>query len=250
MLAASNMGLRKFQGFNLPMGLPADYEWYPFFDATPQVISMKEPDGSLMKMFLQMQAAALPADQQLAYLAALENYPAFSNGVTLGGHGVRPPEEALGAGTNGCLDCHGDEGVLTHPIPVDRKIPVDLGGMIVELPLYQWKYYNLRALVDLGLTTQSEDVIAGVADIDIDGDARYVRTSPMSFIVNWFAPNTSYYPADDGMILTGTLLEATDLTWNGGAWLPVLEPVVDYVPNYAVLGYEASDVIWVTGRGR
>ena len=54
-------------------------------------------DGTLIKMFLGMQGAALPPEQQEALFAATANYPAYSNGITLGGHGVRPKEEALGA---------------------------------------------------------------------------------------------------------------------------------------------------------
>ena len=42
----------------------------------------------------------------------------------------------------------------------------------------------------------------------------------------------------------GTSLTADDLTWNGGNWMPVLEPVTDQVPNYAVLGYQEGEVIW------
>ena len=250
MLSAANMGLRKFQGFNTPMGLPPDYEWYPAFDAASQLVTMKEPDGSLMKMFLQMQAAGLPAAKKTAFLAALANYPAYSNGVTLGGHGVLPKGKALGAGQNGCHGCHGEAGVLALPIPVDRKVLTQVNNMQVELPLYQWKYYNMRGLVDLGVRTQDEDVVAGRADIDIDGDSGYVRTSPKSFVLNWFAPSATYIAADDKRALDGTGLTTNNLTWNGGEWMPVLEPVVDYVPNYAVLGYQRSEVIWPRGRMR
>ena len=36
--------------------------------------------------------------------------------------------------------------------------------------------------------------------------------------------------------LESTGLVPADLTWNGGAWMPVLEPVTDLVPNWKVLG--------------
>ena len=35
-----------------------------------------------------------------------------------------------------------------------------------------------------------------------------------------------------------------DLTWNGGKWMPVLEPVTDLKPNYEVLGYDRSEILW------
>ena len=98
MLSAANMGLCKFQGFNLPMGMDPYYEWYPSFAQKDDLITMKLPDGSLMKMFLQMQAQQIADEEQRnAFLAAVENYPAFSNGITLGGHGVRPKSQALGS---------------------------------------------------------------------------------------------------------------------------------------------------------
>ncbi len=33
-----------------------------------------------------------------------------------------------------------------------------------------------------------------------------------------------------------------DLTWNGGKWMPVLEPVVEYKTNLEVLGYPADGI--------
>ena len=138
MLAAANAGLRQFQGFNGPMGFDADYEWYPSFgDDVSNVISMKLPDGSLIKMFLQMQAAQVPEEQRDAYLAAVANYPSFSN-ITLGGHGVKPKGEALGVN---CGDCHSAGGAFAAPMPVGRKVPLELPGMgTFEFPVYQWKY--------------------------------------------------------------------------------------------------------------
>lgn len=242
MLAAANSGLRQFQGFNGPMGFPAGYEWYPPFTDVSQPISMKLPDGSEIKMFLQMQAQQLPASQQQAWLDAVEHYPAFSQ-VTLGGHGVAPKERALG---NSCLDCHGTSGALAHTVPVGRKVPTNLGPMgTIDLPQYRWHYYNMRALVDLGLGVTCEQVLAGTADVDIDGNADYLRASSNDFVVNWFMPDApgGYYRADDSFALAGTGLVASELSWNGGAWMPVLEPVVDLLPNWQVLGLTA-DVIW------
>ncbi len=236
MFTASNMGLRKFMGFNRPMGLPDDYQWYPFFDSPDQTISMKAPDESLMKMFFGMQAAQVPPEQLAAYLQAIKHYPAFSNGITVGGHGVRPKQEALGAGRNGCLACHGADGVLAQPVPVTRM--TDDG-----MPMYQWKYYNVRALTDLGLATRDEDILAGRAQVDIDGNTAYVQVGgPM--VLNWFRPNEGYRAAADPDSLKGTTLTADQLTTGDGPWMPALEPVTDFVPNYLVLGYARDEVIW------
>jgi hypothetical protein len=241
MLGAANSGLRQFAGFNAPMGFPPNYSWYPGYDEVSDVISMKLPDGSLMKMFLQMQAQTLPVEEQQAWLDAIDDYPAFSQ-ITLGGHGVAPKEEALS-----CLDCHAaDTGVLSRTVPVGVKVPTSLGAMgVVELPVYQWKYYNLDQLVDLGLTVTSDDVASGAVDVDIDGDPQYLRASTSTFVINWFAPDApgGYVPADDASALLGTSLTTLDLTWNGGAWMPVLEPVTELVPNWEVLGLYPN-LIW------
>lgn len=243
MFAAANSGLRQFQAFNQPMGLPANYEWYPSFSEPADVISMKLPDGSLIKMFLQMQGNQLPEPQRSEFLDAVANYPSYSQ-ITLGGHGVVPAGETLGA--HGCRDCHGASGALSRPVPVGRKVPTDMGSMgFVELPVYQWKYYHVRRLVDLGLSVQCEEIVAGTANVDIDGDLRYLRESAQPFTVNWFMPNApgGYHRADDVTALDGTGLTAGDLTWSGGEWMPVLEPVTDMVPNWQVLGLP-SRVIW------
>jgi hypothetical protein len=244
MLGAAQSGLRQFQGFNGPMGFPASYEWYPQFTGQDDLVTMKLPDGSEIKMWMRMKAAGLPADQQAAFLAAIENYPSFSQ-VTLGGHGVAPKTQALGA--NSCLDCHGSSGALAHTVPVGRRTAVDMGPMgQIELPLYRWRYYRVRALTDLGLSVTSEEIVAGTKDVDIDGDTTYVRDSSAEFIVNWFMPEMpgAWRTADDPSALTGTGLAAADLTKNGGEWMPVLEPVVDLLPNWAVLGYQESELIW------
>ena len=177
MFAAANAGLRKFMGFNAPMGLDAAYEWYPAFDDEHELITMKVPDCTLIKMFLGRQGASLPAEQQAAFFAAIANYPAFSNGVTLGGHGVRPKEEALGADFS-CASCHAAGGVMDTPVPVTNTELRDVPGMgSLEFPVYRWKYYNFRGLTTLGLSVNDEDLAAGDASVDIDGDDTYVLAS-------------------------------------------------------------------------
>ncbi|MEJ2309162.1 MAG: hypothetical protein P8Z78_07580 [Gammaproteobacteria bacterium] len=252
---AAQAGLQSFKGFNAPMGLPAGYDWYPPFESTDDLVTMKLPDGSLMKMFLAMQTADMNTTQAEKWLAAIEEYPAFSNGVTLGGHGVRPKEEALGAGgLSGCRDCHASGGMMTNPIPVTRKTPVEMPGMgTVELPQYQWHFYNIHALANLGLTVEDGDIVAGTADVDIEGDTNFVRVAGQALLLNWFAPTAPvpagflpYTPADDPAILgaDGVGLTADELTKNGGSWMPVLEPLTDPVENYRVLGYD-STILWM-----
>jgi len=264
MLGAVNAGLDQFKGFNVPMYLPADYDWYPKFRDVSNVATMKLPDGSDMKLFLTMQlmqqGATMEEIQQL-----VGSYPAFSNGVTLGGHGVAPnPEEnalgATGSGTGvGCLDCHGAGGVLDNPVPVTDKVVVDVAGLgQAEMPVWRWTYYRVQKIINLGLRNSNEAVVAGTADIDIDGDTKFVRQSANKMVFNWFAPSApltvngdpldpsyrGFTAAGDPWSLSGTSLRKANLTWNGGEWMPVLEPVTITAPNYAVLGYQRNEVIF------
>ncbi|MGE5152776.1 MAG: hypothetical protein ACM3ST_02060 [Bdellovibrio bacteriovorus] len=269
MLSAVNAGLEQFKGFNVPMFLPPSYDWYPKMESVSDVATMKLPDGSDMKMLLAMQLQQAGLDmEQIQQL--IGSYPAFSNGVTLGGHGVTPDpsNNALGGKgfRKGCQECHGAGGVLENPVPVTEKVVVDLPFPepmnIGEMPAYVWTYYNVRGLIDLGLKTENENVVAGKADIDIADDKRYVRTSRQKMIVNWLAPASlptfkgvplagyaDFEPADSKANLKAAALKPKDLTWNGGPWMPVLEPVTAPVPNYAVLGYRRDEVIFSTDPG-
>ena len=275
MLGAVNAGLDQFKGFNVPMFLPANYDWYPKFTDVSNVATMKLPDGSDMKLFLTMQLKQLQQQDPTITDALIQqwvgSYPAFSNGVTLGGHGVAPnPEEnalgATGSGQgSGCRDCHSAGGLLDSPVPVTDKVLVDVKplGTQAEMPVWRWTYYNAKEIINLGLKTANEDVAAGTADIDIDGDRRYVRPSGNRMVLNWFDPSAKltvngaklkgnyrgFTAADDQWALSGTGLRTKDLTWNGGAWMPVLEPVTSSVPNYAVLGYRRDEILFPTGGG-
>lgn len=250
-LAAAQAGLDKFKGFNGPMGFPSTYNWYPPFATPDEVVTMKLPDGSLMKMFLQMQALNMAPEDVSAYMAAVENYPAFSNGVTLGGHGVRPKEQALGFGEEGCKSCHGSEGRLAQLVPVTEKQVVDMGEMgKLEFPKYRWHFYNIHRLASLGLSVKDEDIVKGTANIDIAGNENYTRVADSddaTMLLNWFAPAApgGYQSATN--FLTEVDLKAEDLTQNGGSWMPILEPVTNGMPNYAVLGYSKDEVIWANG---
>lgn len=265
---AVNVGLMELKGFNQPMFLPMDYDWYPPFEAVSDVATMKLPDGKFMKLFLgmQLQMAGVPMDmiQQL-----IGSYPAFSNGVTLGGHGVvpNPHENALGSGGRygGCQQCHVAGGVLEALVPVSKEQYMATPMGEAALPVYKWRYYNTPELIRLGLTTSNEDVVGG-ADIDIDADPRYVRESTQEMALNWFAPSACasdqvnqtepvpcFLQADAAAALAGTDLTRASLTWEAESacdssgcpeWMPVLEPVTTGTPNYAVLGYAKDEVIW------
>ena len=267
----------EFKGFNQPMFLPMDYDWYPPFTDVSDVATMKLPDGKFMKLFLgmQLQMAGVPIKmiQQL-----IGSYPAFSNGVTLGGHGVvpNPKENALGSGgrEGGCQQCHVAGGALETQVPVSKEQYVETPMGMAALPVYKWKYYNLRELIQLGLATSNEDIASGAADVDIAGDERYVRESTQEMVLNWFQPSICedvgddedaedgeqkpvecFLPADSEAALEGTGLDDDNLTWEAEAcedgeectlpeWMPVLEPVTSPAPNYAVLGYAKEEVIW------
>jgi hypothetical protein len=208
---------------------------------------MKLPDGTLMKMYLTIKGMQVPADQQVAYFKSFVNYPAFSNGITLGGHGVRPKSEALGANQT-CNACHGAGGIMDHLVPVTntqkRAIP---GFGTFEFPIYRWRYYNLHKLVDLGLETSDADIVSGAANVDVAGNTTYIRESTFPILVNYMNPagEASYRRADSNDALTGTNLTAQDLTWQKGEWMPVLEPDVRYAHNYEVLGYDRARILFM-----
>lgn len=244
MLTAAKNGLKAFQGFNAPMGLPADYQWYPQYQDSHDLVTMKLPDGTDMKIYLSIEGMKLPAEQQPAYFQALQYYPAFSNGITLGGHGVRPKEQALGANAN-CTVCHAPGGMMDHPVPVTRTVARDIPGFgTFSFPVYRWRYYQIHAITDLGLTTRDEDIVAATANVDIADNTNCRRESSNTIVVNYMNPagEGSYRPADHADSLAGTGLSPADLTINGGEWMAALEPDVDYVPNYKILGFTEDEL--------
>jgi hypothetical protein len=156
-------------------------------------------------------------------------------------------------------------GVLESRVPVSKEqyVVVDgFGDDPLPLPVYKWKYYKVHALIDLGLTTTSEAVVDPEdpdypADIDIGGDPNYVKESGQEMVLNWFQPapcpggQTSqtepvecFLQANTALALDGTGLTTDQLTWSGGVWMPVLEPVTEGVENWKVLGYAEGEVIW------
>jgi hypothetical protein len=76
-------------------------------------------------------------------------------------------------------------------------------------------------------------------------------------VLNWFGPApcpedqtrqtepvVCLLQANTPLALAGTGLTTADLTWLGGQWMPVLEPVTEGVENWKVLGYAPGEVIW------
>ena len=104
--APSTRAWRSSRASTPPCSCRPTYDWYPPLDDVEDVATMKLPDGSFMKLFLSMGIQQqlmeqLPQDQWTRfrdYPGAVGNYPAFSNGVTLGGHGIapNPKQNALG----------------------------------------------------------------------------------------------------------------------------------------------------------
>ena len=137
---------------------------------------------------------------------------------------------------------------MDHPIPVTTTVLREVEGFgTFEFPIYRWRYYNMHELTDLGLLTSDEEVVAGTANVDIAGDATYVRESDNTIVVNYMNPagEGSYRSAENAESLAGTDLTADDLSFNGGSWMPVLEPVVKTIPNYEVLGYTAEEMLFM-----
>jgi hypothetical protein len=154
-------------------------------------------------------------------------------------------------------------------VPVTQKELVDVPFPPpmdkAEMPVWRWVYYNVKELLNLGLKTENADIVAGTADVDIADEptnSDLVRKSRREMILNWFDPSATptlngetlvgyrpFTPADSGLSRFGTRLRTADLTWNGGDWMPVLEPVTSPAPNYAVLGYQKDEVIFETGGG-
>jgi hypothetical protein len=239
MLKAANAGLMAFKGYNQLFGMPKDMDWYPKFDKADDLVTIKLPDGTLMRIYQQLKDAMADADPGKMHPERWQNYPAFSNGITLG-HAVAGADtrwKPLGSGDNGCADCHSSKGVFMQPVPIAKTVKVGpfkkFGNMSFQMPVYHWVYYNARKLVQLGLKTRDEDVVKGKASIDIAGKPEYMRVSNASFTLNWLDPK-GYVPADS----TKMIPKGVKLMRDGGEWVAVLEPVIETRTNWEVLGYK------------
>ena len=239
MFKAANAGLMAFKAFNPIFGLPADTDWYPKFDSADDLVTMKLPDGSLMRIYLQLKDAMADDDPGTMHPERWKNYPAFSNGVTLGHAvaGAKTMWKPLGYGENGCKDCHSAKGVMMQPVPVAKTVEIgpfkDFGNMSFQMPVYRWVYYNARKLVALGVGTEDADVLTGKSDIDIAGRPEYMLEGKKSFMLNWLDPKGYIKATAAEMMPAGVKLMR-----DGGDWVAVLEPVIETHSNWEILGYK------------
>ena len=164
MFGAANAGLQQFVGFNGPMGFPADYEWYPPFEDVSDVISMKLPDGSLMKMFLQMQAATAAAGAAAARSSTRSRTTRRSRRSPWAATAWcrRRRRSAPAAASTATVPRRRRSAA---PMPVGQKVPVDMGPMgTLEMPVYQLEVLQRAASSSTSVsTTTCEEIVAGTA---------------------------------------------------------------------------------------
>lgn len=236
MFKAANAGLMAFMGYNPLFNLKKNYSWYPKFKKPDDLVTIKLPDGSLMRMYLQLKDAMADSDPGKMHPKRWEYYPAFSNGITLG-HAIAGSKTMYKPlGSNGCTDCHSAKGVFMQPVPVAKTVKVGpfkkFGNMSFQMPVYHWVYYNARKLVKLGLKTEDDDVVAGKTSVDILDKPEYMRYSKKTFVLNWLNP-TGYVKATSSKMLP----KGVKMMRNGGDWVAVMEPVVKTMTNWQILGY-------------
>ncbi|MBE0617830.1 MAG: hypothetical protein IH608_07890, partial [Proteobacteria bacterium] len=167
-----------------------------------QLVVMAAPPGSEMQAML----------QQMGY-ANWSNYPAYSNGVTLGGHGVQK-ESALY-----CGDCHEPGGVFDQPVEVPTYGP---SGM----PLFHWEFFSK----DLLAKAEAGEVVANVED------AGYLLKG------GDFEMGVTFETASRAAAALGVTFG------KDGGYLAVLTPTTRLATNWDVLGYSAARVAELTGE--
>jgi hypothetical protein len=210
-------------GFTAPEGMSVDimkamYGKYdadtnPYGITEDQLVVMAAPPGSEMQMMLQQMKDAGLTDISDTLI---QNYPAWSNGVTLGGHGVRGDEALL------CTDCHSEEEGANV---FDQKVEVPAYGDN-GMPLMQWAFYSAELLDEAEAGRIVEDVV----------QAGYVLNGT---------------PFEMGISFRTAGQDAADLgiTYGlGGDYLAVLTPVTRLVSNWKVLGYSDSRIAELTNR--
>ncbi len=167
-----------------------------------QLVVMAAPPGSEMQAML----------QQMGY-ANWSNYPAYSNGVTLGGHGVQK-ESALF-----CADCHEPGGVFDQPVEVPTY---GTNGM----PLFHWEFFSRELLAK----AEAGEVVANVED------AGYLLKG------GDFEMGITFETASQAAASLGITFGLA------GDYLAVLTPTTRMATNWAVLGYSAARVAELTGQ--
>jgi hypothetical protein len=156
-----------------------------------QLVVMAAPPGSEMQAML----------QQMGY-DNWANYPAYSNGVTLGGHGVQK-DTALS-----CTDCHAPGGIF------DQSVEVPTYG-VNGMPLFHWEFFSKELLAK----AESGEIVDNVED------AGYLLKG------GDFEMGVTFEPASQAAAGLGITFGLT------GDYLAVLTPTNRLATNWAVLGY-------------
>ncbi|GAB6061299.1 cytochrome c3 family protein [Deferrisoma palaeochoriense] len=169
-----------------------------------QVVVMAAPPGSEMQMML----------SQMGVDPALwQNYPAYSNGVTLGGHGVRKDDALM------CADCHDAERSVFN-----QKVEVPTYGPN-GLPLVHWEFYSKELL---------EKAEAGEIVEDV-WEAGYALAS-------------DDFEMGGPFVTASQAAEALGITFGlDGDYIAVLVPTTRLATNWEVLGYSAARIAELTG---
>lgn len=171
-----------------------------------QLVVMAAPPGSEMHPML----------KQMGY-ANWANYPAYTNGITLGGHGIRRDEALF------CGDCHNPGGVFEQLVEVPKYGP---NGM----PQLHWEFYSseLLALAEAG--TPVDDVWA----------AGYAKKG------DDFEMGLAFETASEAAAKLGITAGYVD---DGSTYyIAVLTPTTKMATNWEVLGYSAAKVAELTNQ--
>lgn len=185
----------------------------PYGFTDDQLVVMAAPPGSEMQLMLQQMKDAGLADISDTLI---QNYPAWSNGVTLGGHGVRRDQALF------CADCHTTEAGANV---FDQMVEVPSYGANGR-PLMQWMFYS-KQLIDLAEAGQV------VADVEQSGYT--VAGTP-------FEMGGTFRTASQDAAALG-------ITYGlEGDYLAMLTPVTHLVSNWKVLGYTDERIAELTNR--
>jgi hypothetical protein len=201
-------------------GLPLDdrmvqgalAQFKQMFALTPdQLVTMAAPPGSEIQAMLSQMPGVNPL--------LVQNYPAYSNGVTLGGHGVQK-EEALF-----CADCHEPGGVFDQPVEVPTYGPS-------RMPLFHWEFLDqeLLALAEAGTYVD-----------DVEAEGYLLKGGDFEMGVTFVTATQAAAELADEL--------GREVTFGkGGQYLAVLTPTTRLATNWEVLGYSAQRIAELTGQ--
>lgn len=194
--AAYGMTADQMKGMYSTAGLSAD-----------QLVVMAAPPGSEVQAMLAQMGGVNPL--------VVQNYPAWSNGVTLGGHGVSRTEALY------CADCHdAAKSVFSQKVEVPDYGP---SGM----PLFHWEFYSRELLA-------KAEAGEFVADVWADG---YALRSASFEMGRAFVAASQAAASFSPPITTGV----------DGEYLAVLTPTTRLATNWEVLGYSPRRIAELTG---